>query len=744
MDDMKRRLTISTLAFLCATVVIAAPPGEKPESPKPESPKNGHWAFRPAVRSKPPRVSDDSFVRNPIDAFILARLEKAGVAPSPEADRVTLIRRLSFDLRGLPPSQEEVRAFVSDRDPFAYESLVNRMLSSKHYGERWARHWLDVARYADSNGYTRDFGREIWKYRDWCIEAFRRDLPFDQFVIEQLAGDLLPGATLDQIIATGFHRNTLINEEGGTDAEQFRVDAVADRVDTTGVGLLGLTIGCARCHDHKFDPISQKEYYQLFAFLNSCDEPTIDAPSADEVSRDELGKRAAIRARIARIETTLTESKAKELLAKQFAWEATITPEQRVKYPGDVQEGLLAKPAERSDKLKKLVADAYRKTPIARKDFTELAEIESLRASEPKIAKTMVMRERQEPRPTFIHVRGNFLEKGALVAPGVPSVLHPLRGPRRGSGEIPTRLDLARWIVSPENPLTPRVVMNRFWMRFFGRGLVQTENDFGTRGTPPTHPALLDWLATEFVRNGWSMRAMHRCIVTSATYRQSSRRRSDLDDIDPSNALLGRQVRLRLEAEIIRDAALAASGLLVTRIGGPGVFPPQPDGVFEFTQDVKEWKTETGPDRYRRGMYTHFWRSSPYPSLIVFDFPESNVTCTRRVRSNTPLQALTLANDEVFVECARALARLVLEEEHGDDRARIVSAFSRCLARPPSDAESIRLARFLDERRADFRSDPNSASAFAGASTDEDAIELAAWAAVARAVLNVDEFITRE
>jgi len=734
---MKRRTTILLPALLCCTVVVA-------DSAEERSRAREHWAFRPIVRGKPPPVSDDGFVRNPIDAFILARLQKAGVAPSPQADRVTLVRRLSFDLRGLPPLPEEVRAFVADRGAFAYESLVNRMLSSRHYGERWARHWLDVARYADSNGYTRDFSRQIWKYRDWCIEAFNRDLPFDQFIIEQIAGDLLPGATLDQIVATGFHRNTLFNEEGGTDPEQFRVDAIADRVDTTGVGLLGLTLGCARCHDHKFDPVSQREYYRLFAFLDSCDEPSIDAPSAEQLTRGEPARRAAIRARIAEIEETLASTRSEQLLSRQLAWEETLTPEQRVKYPGDVQEGLLTRPAERTEDQKRLVAGAYRRTSTARGDFVELVEIERLRASEPVIPTTMVMRERTKPRQTFVHVRGNFLDRGESVTPGVPAALHPLRA----VGERPTRLDLARWIVSPENPLTPRVVVNRFWMRFFGRGLVETENDFGTQGTPPTHPELLDWLATEFIRGGWSMRAAHRLIVTSATYRQSSRRRPELDAVDPANRLLGRQVRLRLEAEIIRDAALSAGGLLVPRIGGPGVFPPQPDGVFDFTQDPKDWKTATGPDRYRRGMYTHFWRSSPYPSLTVFDFPESNVTCTRRVRSNTPLQALTLANDEVFVECARVLARRVLAEEHPDDVSRIASAFSRCLARSPSETEMDRLARFLLERRAEFHVDSSSAAKLAGAGSEasagEDAVDVAAWTELARALLNLDEFITRE
>ncbi len=701
-----------------------------------------HWSFQPIVRPVPPRTKNSAWVRNPIDSFVLARLENEGIAPSPEADRATLLRRLHLDLLGLPPSTAEVDEFLDDQGEGAYQRLVERLLASAHFGERWGRHWLDVARYADSNGYTRDFAREIWKYRDWVIDAFNRDLPFDQFVIEQIAGDLLPLATPAQRIATGFHRNTLINEEGGTDKEQFRVDAVADRVATTGVAILGLTVGCARCHDHKFDPVSQREYYQLFAFLNNCDEPTIEAPSYEQIARGDLEKRAAMRTQVARLEKKLA-AEADELLAKQLEWEASLKPADRVRFPGPTQEALQTPPDERTDAHKKLLASVYKKTSHARKAFPLVDQINALESSEPKIATTMVMRERKEPRETYVHLRGNFLARGARVSPGVPAVL-PLLPETAGE---PNRLDFARWLVEERNPLTPRVIVNRYWQHLFGRGIVETENDFGTQGSAPTHPGLLDWLASEFVAREWSRKNMLRLIVSSATYRQASHQRESLADIDPRNYLLARQSRLRLEGEIVRDVALTASGVRSRRIGGPSVFPPQPEGVFEFTQDPKPWKSVEGPDRFRRGMYTHLWRSSPYPALMVFDFPGSNVTCTRRVRSNTPLQALTLANDLQFVEFAQRLAERILDGRiRSDTEARARFAFELCLARAPRAAEYERLLAFIREQHASFEADGEAARRFVGVepAPGVDLVERATWIAVARVLLNLDEFITRE
>jgi mono/diheme cytochrome c family protein len=668
-----------------------------------------HWAFVPPARHPSPTVKDATWPRNPLDRFVLSRLEHAGLSPSREADRTTLIRRLYLDLLGLLPSIPEVDAFVADERPDAYERLVDRLLSSPHHGERWGRHWLDLARYADSNGYSIDAPREIWSYRDWVVAALNRDLPFDQFVTEQMAGDLLPNATTDQIVATGFHRNTQINQEGGIDPEQFRVDAVADRVATTGVVFLGLTLGCARCHDHKFDPISQKEYYQLFAFLNSQDEPSLPLATPTLAA-----KRAAIQEQIRIL--------ADEALTYQKAWLSGQTEEQRDQIPRNI-EVILNLGFEQRDRKQRQTLLAYFKDRDAGM-YERLLTLAELEKREPKFPTTMVLKERSKPRETRVHLGGDFTRPGDQVAPGVLGVLHPLQSPRLQSGGLASRLALARWLVDPANPLTARVTVNRLWQAYFGQGLVETENDFGTQGTQPTHPELLDWLATEFMAQGWSMKAMHRLIVTSATYRQASAHRAELAKVDPYNKLLGRQTRLRLEGEIVRDAALSASGRLNGRVGGPGVFPPQPEGVFRFTQVPRDWTASTGPDRYRRGMYTYFWRSAPHPALTVFDAPNAAETCTKRVRSNTPLQALTLLNDEAFHELAQALADRVLRERLPSENERLRYAFRLCVAREPSSAEQERLAMFLKEQA--------------------DGEARIAWMAVARVLLNLDEFITRE
>jgi len=711
-----------------------------------------HWAFQVPTRPSPPAVAQIESVKNAIDHFVLARLQAEGIAPSAEAERATLIRRVSLDLLGIPPTPAEVDAFVSDMRPNSYERLVDRLLASPAYGERWGRHWLDLARYADSNGFTRDFGREIWKYREWVIAAVNAGMPFEQFTIEQFAGDMLPDPTLGQLIATGFHRNTLINEEGGTDQEQFRVDAVADRVDTTGVVYLGLTLGCARCHQHKYDPIGQREYYQIFAFLNNCDEPQVDAPSPWEIAQGVVDRRDGIRSQIQERETALA-AKAEEFTTKQLEWEPTIAPEFYRTLPGPTQAALGKKLDKRDDVEKKLIVELFKTTDAARQAFPLVKEIADLRAIEPAIPTSMILRERQELRETHIHRRGNFLDQGDRVEPGVPSVLHPLGSRTRKSSDegslatsaTSTRLDFARWLVDAENPLTPRVIVNRYWQRFFGRGIVETENDFGIQGTPPTHPRLLDWLATEFVESGWHVKAIHRAIVNSATYRQASHHRSELDEVDPFNKLLARQSRVRLDAEIIRDNALAVGGLLSGKIGGPSVHPPQPEGIYLFTQDPKPWNTDTNEDRYRRGMYTYFWRSSPYPSLVAFDAPEANVTCTRRVRSNTPLQSLTLANDIQFIECARALAGEVLAANCDDEGQLAEQLFQRCFSRVPNELERSRLVELVAAQRNAFSQDPDAATALIGGEKPQsDDIELATWTAASRVLMNLDEFITRE
>jgi mono/diheme cytochrome c family protein len=693
-----------------------------PADPATPATKSTHWAFQKPQRPALQGVFESAWPTGPIDSFVLARLEQEKLVHSDAAERPTLIRRAALDLNGLPPSPDEVEAFVTDQAPDAYERAIDRLLASPHYGERWGRHWLDLARYADSNGYTRDFGRQIWKYREWVIEAINADMPFDQFTIEQIAGDMLPEASEQQLVATGFHRNTLINEEGGTDQEQFRVEAVVDRVNTTGAVWLGLTVGCARCHSHKYDPISQVEYYQLFALLNNCEEPTIEVPTRQQRDGNELAKRAEIRTQIAKLNEVVEEQRP-EFEEQQRKWEATVTPEQRSRLPGPVQVAYDMKFEARDEKNKKLVEDYFRQSEIARESLPVLQKIFELREGEPKIPTTMIVRERAEPRETFVHRRGDFLDRGPDVIGNVPAILPPLAA----SDNQASRLDFSRWLVSSENPLTPRVAINRDWQKFFGRGLVETEDDFGTQGTLPSHPELLNWLAVELVTSEWDVKAMHRKVVTSNTYRQSSAIRSDLAARDPQNRLLGRQSRLRLDAEIVRDVALAASGLLTTTIGGPSVFPPQPEGVFDFTQDPKPWKAAEGSDRYRRGMYTHFWRSSPYPMLLTFDAPTGNVTCTRRLRSNTPLQSLTVANDQAFYECAVALAERVLSDEPANELRRAEQAFRFCVCRDPSPAECQLLSQLLYQERS--------------ASPDD---AKASWTRVCRVLLNLDETITRE
>jgi hypothetical protein len=641
-----------------------------------------HWAFVPPRRPAiPPMEETGGRHPNPIDAFIAARLREEALPLSLEADRSTLLRRLHLDLTGLPPSPEQLDAFLRDPRPEAYECRVDELLHSPHYGERWGRWWLDVARYADSNGYSIDAPRSMWLWRDWVIQAFNDNKPFDEFVIEQIAGDLLPDATLAQRIATGFHRNTQINEEGGIDPEQFRVESIIDRVNTTGTAFLGITLGCAQCHDHKFDPISQKEYFQLFAFFNDQEEPTLSVPTPEEKARLE-NHQAAVRN-----------------LEQQLAELESAADEDAEKARGKLRE-----------------------------------QLEKLKRRKPSVTTTLVLAERSEPRESYVFIKGDFTRRGPDVSPGTPAVLHPLAAALhagdRGTGDElqstrrPNRLDLARWLVDPCNPLTARVLINRVWQQYFGRGLVETENDFGTQGSLPSHPELLDWLATEWLARDWNLRAMHRLIVTSRTYRQTSRARRELEEKDPLNRLLARQNRLRLDAEVIRDVALVASGKLNPEIGGPGVFPPQPDGVMNLGQVRRPWKTSEEGDRYRRGLYTFYWRATPYPALAVFDAPDAFSTCTRRARSNTPLQALTLLNDSAFVEVAVALAERV-RKACDDAGERLDLAFRLCLAREPSAAERGRLESLLEEENRDHG-------------------EAAAWQTVARVLLNLDETITRE
>ncbi len=647
-----------------------------------------HWAYVRPVRTPPPAVKALAWCRNPIDRFVLARLERAGLRPAAEADRATLIRRVTLDLTGLPPSPDEVAAFVADRRPDAYARVVDRCLASPHFGERWARPWLDLARYADSNGYEKDARRSIWPYRDWVIDAYNRDMPYDEFTVEQLAGDMLPNATLSQRVATGFHRNTLYNEEGGVDREEQRWLTIVDRVGTTASVWLGTTLQCAECHNHKYDPFTNKEYYRFFAFFDHQDEPQIDVASPDQLAR-----RKAL------------QDQANDLDARIKALPPTAAPAD-----------------------KKALTDS--RTALQ-------AQLDAL-----AIPTTLVMTERPgtETPTTYMHIKGGFLSRGELVSAGVPASLNPLP-----TGQPVNRLTLARWIASPENPLTARVAVNRLWEQLFGRGIVETSEDFGTQGTPPTHPELLDWLATEYIRLGWHTKPLLRLIVTSATYRQSSRVSPALQERDPQNRLLARGPRFRMEAEMIRDVALRAAGLLSDKIGGPSVFPVQPDGTWAVPYNGDVWKTSEGPDRYRRGIYTFWRRSAPYPSFVSFDATSREYCTLRRIRTTTPLQALTTLNDPAFFEAARGLARRMLREGGADTRAQLAYGFRCCVARAPKPAEAARLVALYNQQLANYRSDPKAAALLAGGPDSQPKLaEIAALTVVSNVLLNLDETLTLE
>jgi len=891
-----------------------------------------HWAFSAPRPAPLPAVRDAAWSRTPVDRFILARLEKEGLAPAPEASRETLVRRLYLDLIGLPPSPQEAEAFVRNPAPDAYEQLVDHLLSLPQYGERWARRWLDLARYADTNGYEKDRPRQIWPYRDWVVRALNEDIPFDQFSIKQLAGDLLPNATPDDLVATGFHRNTMTNEEGGIDPLEFRFHSVTDRVGTTGTVWLGLTVACAQCHTHKYDPLLHTEYYQLMAFLNNAEEPDYHIPSPElETRRQELlTKIATLQAGLAdrfvpanaaspAPETGSPEEKRGAILTKRFIeWEreesekavrwvvvhpaemqsniallekqsdgsvlasgditksdeytlrfenapktATAlrlevlpdaslpaegpgrayyegpkgdfflselqiqTPAGPVKVrratesyaksglgnakvgalqtldgnpatgwsthgaqgkanaavyefeqPTDLSSGLVlkmqferhyacplgrfrialatdSKPAEsrsHSAEIEALLAKpASLRTAVETKlllgRFLETApeteaarkEIDNLRNSLPKGQPTLVLRERPErhPRPTHLHHRGEFTQPEQLVSAGVPAFLPPLPADAK-----PDRLALARWLFSADHPLTARVTVNRHWQALFGRGLVRTVEDFGYQGEMPSHPELLDWLALEFRRENWSVKKLHRLLVTSAVYRQSSAVSVTLAARDPQNILLARAPRFRLESEQIRDSALKAAGLLSLKQGGPGVYPSQnPAVTSEGTYGKVEWKPSAGSERFRRTLYTFIKRTAPFAMVSTFDGPTGESCVARREVSNSPLQALTVLNDVIFQEAAQALGKLAAEAG-GDDAARLSLIFERCLTRKPTPEESKTLLAFVQKQRERLASGELSAEKIAGAPGDA-AQTHALWTALSRVVLNLDEAITK-
>jgi hypothetical protein len=936
-----------------------------------------HWAYAPPVSPPLPPVKNAGWCRNPIDRFVLARLEHEGLSPSPEADRETLLRRASLDLIGLPPTLPEIDAFLADKSPNAYEKQVDRLLASPHYGERWARPWLDLARYADTDGYEKDLRRTAWKYRDWVINTLNQDMSFREFTIEQIAGDMLPNPTDAQLIATGFNRNTLMNREGGIDPEEYHWYALLDRVNTTASVWLGITLGCAQCHNHKFDPFTQKDYYRFLAFFdntdykilhlgqgeNEEDEPKLELPTpAQETESKKL------RAQIADLETKLNTT-TPELEAAQGDWESKLkasqsdwlvlrpshiaseggatlrllqdgsilasgknphedtyeltastdragitgvrievlpdpslpkggpgrdpdgnfflsafqveakpasgasaaqkitfkeavadesqggyeienvlkgskegpvgwaidpmgsgTPLARqavlvpdkpfgfeggtvlaielkhemkfasrnlgrfrlsvttsadpkfvAEIPAHVRPILEIAPAGRTEDQKKELAAAYRAiSPLLQPDRDQMAKLKK-QLDDLGIVTAMVMREKQsyDHPSTFVHTRGAFLSPADKVYADVPSALGHL-----SEDEMPNRLGLARWLVDDSNPLTARVTVNRFWETLFGHGIVETSEDFGSQGDPPTHPELLDWLATEFMSDGWDQKKILRLIVTSATYRQSSDVTPQLEERDPYNKLLARGPRFRVEAETVRDIALEASGLLSSKIGGPSVFPYQPEGVWDLVYNDDKWVMSKGEDRYRRGIYTFVRRSAPYPSMMTFDAPSREFCVVRRVRTNTPLQALTALNDPAFFEAAQALGRIMTEDagsatsadappgpngselasgrrsEHGPHAngesgadgdsssvdARLIYGFRRCTSREPTRQELGRIRDFYNLELARFQRDPAAAAkvikGYEKASLDP--ASQAAWTMVANVMLNLDETITKE
>ena len=673
-----------------------------------------HWAFVPPSRPELPAVADAAWPRNPIDRFVAARLEREGLTPAPEADRATLVRRLALDLTGLPPTPAETEAFLADPAADAHERLVDRLLASPHYGERMAVDWLDAARYADTNGYQVDRDREHWHWRDWVIRAFNDNMPFDRFTIEQLAGDLLPEPTLAQRIATGFHRNHMLNEEGGVIAEEFLAEYTADRVETTATVWLGLTLACSRCHDHKFDPLSQRDFYALKAFFHNVNEQGVGTYSA-------------------------------HIRVNAPPFLRLATPEQEA---GRVELGeRIAAATKHLDALREAKAPAEAVDPAT-------AELEKLRRAladlETAIPTALVMEELPTPRPTFILVRGNYASPGAEVGPGTPAALPAM------AADLPkNRLGLARWLVAADNPLTARVTVNRLWQAFFGEGLVATPDDFGSQGGPPSHPDLLDWLAVEFRESGWDVKRLVKLIVTSAAYRQASALTPALAERDPRNRLLARGPRFRLQAEFVRDQALAAAGLLVPEVGGPSVRPYHPPGLYEQVVSGgshASYPLGTGPDLHRRSLYTYWKRSVPHPALLAFDMTFREACTVKRARTNTPMQALALMNDPTFVEAAKFLAARMLREGGRDPAGRIAHGFRLVLARPPRPPETDLLVRTLERFRAGYAAAPGDVPGLleVGDAPDDGALasaeeprDLAAYTLVASLLLCRDEAVTK-
>lgn len=700
------------------------------------APWSEHWAFTPPERPKPPEVNRDDWSRTPIDHFILARLEAGDLSPADPADKRTLIRRVTLDLTGLPPTPQQVRQFLNDDRPGAYERLVDRLLNSPRYGERMAWPWLDAARYADTNGYQDDPERTMWPWRDRLVEALNENLPFDQFTIEQVAGDLLPDPTLDQIIASGFNRNHMYNGEGGRIPEETRVENVMDRAETTATVWMGLPLTCARCHDHKYDPITQAEYYALYDFFNQTSErggiygngqvpPVVAAPTPSQQA-----KQQRLNERVERL--------AKQITATEREIDAPESPD---KLAAALEKPPQNRSGDEHDRLIQHFAESQPEYAARLRELKQtLDQRRNLRQSIPKV---MVMDRIDQPRQTHILTRGLYNKPTDPIEPGVPSVLPPLPAdaPRN-------RLTLARWLVSPDHPLTARVTVNRYWQLFFGSGLVRTPEDFGVQGQPPTYPKLLDWLAVEFIESGWDVKHIHRLIVTSAAYRQRSAVSPELQQRDPDNRLLARGPRYRLPSWMIRDQALAAAGLLVGDIGGPPVKPYQPEGVWEeATFGFKTYVPDEGAKLYRRSLYT-FWRRIVGPT-VFFDVAKRQTCQLKPSRTNTPLHALTTLNDVTYVEAARHLARRMLRRGGDTAESRITYAFQRLTARPPKPRELEILTQRVDRLERQFRDDPSAAQKLLDVGDSEpdpslDPVDHAAYTALCNLLLNLDETLSKQ
>lgn len=724
-----------------------------------------HWAYVTPKRPAEPITNDTAWSRNAIDRFVLAKLDQAGLKPSPEADRVTLIRRLYIDLVGLPPKIEEVDAFVNDPDPKAYEHLVDRLLQSPHYGERMSLPWLDAARYADSNGFQQDGDTWQWIWRDWVVKALNEDLPFDQFTIWQLAGDLLPNATNDQKIASGFNRNHLLNGEGGAIPEEQRFVNLFDRVDTTATTWMGLTMACCQCHDHKYDPLTQRDYYGLLDAFNRVPENgtpqrmsrkmRVAAPYLELISEQTKKQIADYESQIQKLDQETGPVIEAAYEAFRIAITSTKSPDTIDGLPGTAAAVLMKPEAERSDDEKKTLDNQLRtlfnqkaRAGVAGK-YPAISKADSLRSElneyrGDNIQRPMIMSD-EKPRETAILDRGEYLQPKDKVTFSTPAVLPPM-----AEGAPRNRLGFAQWLVAPENPLTARVQVNRMWQYFFGVGLVKTAEDFGVQSEYPLHGELLDWLAVEFRENGWSMKRMHRLIVTSSTYRQSSRMSPELRHRDPENRLIARASRFRMPAMILRDWALASAGVLNGQIGGKPVYPYQPDGIWESLAITKErdftYPKSSGTDLYRRSLYT-FWRRTVGPANM-FDAANRQTCRVRTSPTSTPLHALTTLNDPTWVETSRILAENSMKLSPSLD-ARLTHAFRQILSRPPRDSDLSLLRRAYERQLAFYQGDAESAKALlaVGESKRDENLnreEHAALASVCRMILNLDEALTRE